>query len=389
MNIVADANIPFAAQAFSCFGNVLVASGRAIDKAMVKDADMLLVRSVTRVDRNLLENSRVRFVGTATIGIDHVDTKYLTGQGIAFASAPGSNAQSVAEYVACSLVHVFQGDLTALSGKTLGVIGAGNVGSRVVKIGQSLGMRCLVNDPPLAQTSAGKGFASFEEIQSEADIITLHVPLTSSGAYPTVFMISEAFIKNLKPSSMLINTSRGRVVDEKALLSMRNKLGAVVLDVWENEPAIDFKTLAQTDIATPHIAGYSYDGKVRGARMLFEAAAVFLKSDARWNEIVLETEASARSIDIRNAQQPLAFALETAYSVMEDDTQLRKIVDQEDPVAYFDELRKQYPKRLEFEHFKVCCSRRQENTIGHTLKNLGFRVQCEEWKAGDRRQETE
>lgn len=143
MNIVADANIPFAVQAFSCFGNVRVAPGRAIDKAMVADADMLLVRSVTRVDRNLLENSHVRFVGTATIGIDHVDTGYLAAQGIAFASAPGSNAQSVAEYVACSLVHVYHGDLTELSGKTLGVIGAGNVGSRVLKSDKVLACAAL------------------------------------------------------------------------------------------------------------------------------------------------------------------------------------------------------------------------------------------------------
>jgi erythronate-4-phosphate dehydrogenase len=378
MNIVADANIPFAVQAFSCFGNVRVAPGRAIDKAMVADADMLLVRSVTRVDRNLLENSHVRFVGTATIGIDHVDTGYLAAQGIAFASAPGSNAQSVAEYVACSLVHVYHGDLTELSGKTLGVIGAGNVGSRVLKIGQSLGMRCLVNDPPLAQASSGKGFSSLEEIQSEADIITLHVPFTNAGLYPTLSLVDETFIKNMKPSSMLINTSRGRVVDEKALISLRNRLGAVVLDVWENEPAIDFKTLALADISTPHIAGYSYDGKVRGARMLFEAAAAFLKSRARWSDSVLETEITGQSIDIREAQRPLAFALETAYPIMADDAQLRKILNQENPAAYFDELRKQYPKRLEFEHFSVCCSRQQEEAMGPTLKKLGFTVRREE-----------
>jgi erythronate-4-phosphate dehydrogenase len=265
-----------------------------------------------------------------------------------------------------------------LSGKTLGVIGAGNVGSRVLKIGRSLGMRCLVNDPPLAKASAGKGFSSLEEIQSEADIITLHVPLTSSGAYPTVSMVNEAFIRNMKPSSMLINTSRGRVVDEKALLSMRNRLGAVILDVWENEPAIDFKTLAQANIATPHIAGYSYDGKIRGTQMLFEAAAAFLKSSARWSDIVLETGAAGQSIDIRDAQRPLAFALETAYPIMKDDAQLRKIVDQEDPLSYFDELRKQYPKRIEFEHFSVYCSRQQENTFGQALRILGFAVRREE-----------
>jgi erythronate-4-phosphate dehydrogenase len=344
---------------------------------MVKDAGMLLVRSVTRVDRELLDNTAVRFVGTATIGTDHVDAGYLNDRGIAFTSAPGSNAQSVAEYVACAIVHVFQGDSTRLSGKTLGIVGRGNVGSRVLRIGHALGMRCLVNDPPLQQSIGGKGFAPLEEVTAEADIVTLHVPLTRSGDYPTVNMIDEGFIGKMKPSAMLINTSRGGVVDEKALCSLRTRLGAVVLDVWENEPAIDFKTLAEADIATPHIAGYSYDGKVRGARMLFDAAAAFLKSTITWGEAVSETEAMEKTIDVREAQRPLLFALEAAYPIMEDDARLRKIVDQKDPGAYFDELRKKYPTRLEFEHFTILCLAKQRDGVGRVLKNLGFKVRIE------------
>jgi erythronate-4-phosphate dehydrogenase len=374
MKIVADANIPFAEQAFSQFGNVRVASGLEIDKALVREADILLVRSVTRVDRKLLENSSVRFVGTATIGTDHVDTGYLAKRGTAFASAPGSNARSVAEYVACALVHVFKGDLAELSGKTLGVIGAGNVGSRVLAIARSFGMRCLVNDPPLEQSTGGKGFVSLDEITGEADIVTFHVPLTHSGEYPTVSMADETFIEKMKPSSMLINTSRGRVVNETALRSLRSRLGAVVLDVWENEPSINFKMLLQADIATPHIAGHSYDGKLRGAQMLFNAVAAFLKSEVTWNEAVFEPEATEKLIDVSEAPRPLVQGLESAYPIMEDDARLRKIVEQNDPGAYFEGLRMNYPKRFEFEHFLVRCSERQENTYGQVFRDLGFKV---------------
>jgi erythronate-4-phosphate dehydrogenase len=374
MNIVADANIPFVEKAFSQFGKVRIVSGREINRALVKDADMLLVRSVTRVDKSLLENTSVKFVGTATIGIDHIDTAYLSERGIAFASAPGSNAQSVAEYVACALVHVYQGNLATLSGKVLGIIGRGNVGSRVLRIGHALGMRCLVNDPPLQQSTGGGGFVPLDEIVSDADIITLHVPLTDSGAYPTVSMVDEEFIEKLRPSAMIINTSRGRVINEKALLSRRRRVGAVVLDVWENEPAINFKTLAQADIATPHIAGYSYDGKVRGARMLYEAAAAIFKNARRWSEAVSEKGSVEEIIDIRGARRSLACALSAAYPIMEDDARLRKIVDQEQPKVYFDELRKKYPKRLEFEHYVVLCSAEQRKGIGKVLENLGFKV---------------
>jgi erythronate-4-phosphate dehydrogenase len=377
MNIVVDANIPFAETAFSAFGNVRVASGRAIDHALVKDADMLLVRSVTSVDKELLHDTAVRFVGTATIGTDHVDTDYLASRGIAFVSAPGSNARSVAEYVACALVHVFEGDLENLSRKTLGVIGAGNVGSRVLSIARGLGMPCLVNDPPLQKKTGGEGFVSLDEILSKSDIVTIHVPLIHSGEFSTVSLVDKRFIETMKSPAMLINTSRGQVVEEAALRSLRSGLGPVVLDVWENEPSISPETLALATIATPHIAGYSYDGKVRGSRMLFEAVAGFLNCRVQWEDAVTDTGAEATTIDVRGANRPLARALEAAYPIMDDDARLRGIIDKKEPGAYFDGLRKSYPKRLEFEHFTVCCSPGQEKTFGRVLGNLGFKVRVE------------
>jgi erythronate-4-phosphate dehydrogenase len=373
MNIVVDANIPFANQAFSRFGSVRVAPGREITAGLVRDADMLLVRSVTPVNRALLEKSAVRFVGTATIGTDHVDAEYLAGRGIAFVSAPGSNARSVAEYVCCSLVHVFGGDLALLSQKTLGVIGRGNVGSRVLTIARALGLRCVVNDPPLQKAGINDEFVNLDRLIEESDIITAHVPLTGTGDYPTVSLVNEKFLKAVKPSAMLINTSRGRVVDEKALLRLRGRLGPVVLDVWENEPAISFETLAATDIATPHIAGYSYDGKVRGSQMLFEAAAAFMETDVRWNEAVPETGAGEKTVDIRGAPRPLLSALEGAYPIMEDDARMRGITGAKDPGAFFDELRKKYPKRIEFEHHTAVCSNEQQQ-VGLILKDLGFKI---------------
>jgi erythronate-4-phosphate dehydrogenase len=276
--------------------------------------------------------------------------------------------------VICSIVHVFQGDLSLISGKTLGVVGAGNVGSRVIGMGRGLGMRCLVNDPPLALSNGAEGFVPLEQVIAEADIVTLHVPLTDSGPFPTAHLADASFLGKMKPGAMLINSSRGRVTDEKALVSLRSRLGPVVLDVWAGEPSINPAMLEKTDIATPHIAGYSYDGKVRGAQMLFGAAAAYLKSDIRWSDAVEQTETDQRIIDIRDARRPLMEALETAYPIMEDDARMRKIAQSENPREYFDKLRKEYPKRLEFGHFAVRCSKEQELAIGPTLRNLGFKA---------------
>jgi erythronate-4-phosphate dehydrogenase len=377
MNIIADGNIPFVKEAFTRFGNVSVMPGREITRETVKNAEMLFVRSVTRVDKNLLDNTAVKFVGTATIGTDHIDIGYLNKKGIQFASAPGSNAQSVAEYVACALCTIFHGDRQTLSKKTIGIIGAGNVGSRVLRMAKALGLQCLVNDPPLEQSTRVKDFVSLEEILRTADIITLHVPLSLSGPYPTFHMVDETFLEKMKLGAALINSSRGKVVDEKALHRLRNKLGSVVLDVWENEPSINLQTLALADIATPHIAGYSFDGKVRGARMIFEAAAAYLKIDVSWNEAVLEEVKGPQTIDIRDAAFPLLYALQRAYPIMADDGRLRKIANKKIPSFHLDVLRIIYPKRLEFPHFIVRCSRRQAD-IARMLANLGFTVQFNE-----------
>ena len=375
MITVADCSIPFVEESFSGFGPVVQTAGRALSRDKLTEADMLLVRSVTRVDEKLLRDTPVKFVGTATIGIDHIDVGYLRQQGIGFAAAPGSNAQSVAEYVVCALVSLCRALSLPLQGKTLGIIGHGNVGSRVAVKAQALGMRCLINDPPLQRTTGNKCYVPLDEVLQKADAVTLHVPLTLSGQDATLSMANEAFFRRMKPGAIFINTSRGRVVSEAALRACRKSLAGVILDVWENEPALDARTLDEADIATPHIAGYSFDGKVNGTRMIYKAACDFFGRPATWtgpsgcnNDTV---------VDVRESPDPVAHALQSTYPLMDDDGMLRKISGQENKGAYFDHLRATYRRRLEFEHFVVQCSKHQ-STEADMLEHLGFRVRREE-----------
>jgi erythronate-4-phosphate dehydrogenase len=278
MKIVADPNIPFVREAFGALGEIVFVPGRQMDAAIVRDADLLLVRSVTPVNAALLDGSRVKFVATATIGTDHIDLDYLQSRSIGFSSAAGSNANSVAEYVVTAMLEVAHRRKFRLRDKTLGVIGVGNVGTRVSRYAEALGMRVLRNDPPRARTERLTDFVPIERVLSDADIITLHVPLTKEGAHATHHMVAKdtlAALEDRRP--ILINTSRGAVVDNKALLKAIDgeRLGGVVLDVWENEPNISPELLDVVEIGTPHIAGYSFDGKANGTQMIYEAACKF------------------------------------------------------------------------------------------------------------------
>ena len=257
MKIIADVNIPFVAQCFSSIGEVEVVRGREIKPSVVADADILLVRSVTRVDSGLLAGSKARFVATATIGFEHVDVDFLRDKGIGFASAPGSNANSVAEYIVAALFSIGKKHNIHLEGKSIGIVGVGNVGSRVEKKARALGMSVYLNDPPLQRQTGDTKYLPLEKV-FECDIITLHTPLTFEGIDKTLHLADGRFFKSLKKGCTFINTSRGGVVDTGALKDAikSGKLGAVVLDVWENEPNIDTELLEMVDVVTPHIAGY-------------------------------------------------------------------------------------------------------------------------------------
>ena len=274
MKIIADTNIPYVEECFSSVGEVVLAEGREISAGLVRDADVLLVRSVTGVGRDLLQGSSVRFVGTATIGVDHIDQEYLKAMGIGFASAPGSNANSVAEYVIAAMLEVGAKKGIGLDGSSIGIVGVGNVGSRVESRAKSIGMEVVLNDPPLKRQTGDKKYRDIEDVYG-CDFVTIHVPLSYEGIDKTYHMAGEKFFSKLKKGSVFINTSRGAVVETSCLKKaiVAGRFGGCVLDVWENEPGIDEELLQVVDIGTAHIAGYSFDGKVNGMIMMQERNA--------------------------------------------------------------------------------------------------------------------
>lgn len=351
MKILVDENMPLARELFAGFGEVVARPGRDLCSDELRDADVLLVRSVTRVDGHLLAGSRVRFVGTATIGTDHVDLDWLRAQGIAFASAPGCNAMSVVDYVASALLELADRHGVPMAGKRAGIVGLGNVGARLQQRLQAIGLEVLACDPPLAE-AGHTGLVGMDAI-ADCDIVSFHTPLVRDGAHPTRHLADAAFLARLKPGAILINTSRGAVVDNAALLAAlqrRNDL-LVVLDVWEGEPRVERRLAARVELATPHIAGYSYDGKLRGSWMLYEALCAFL-GQAPTMTLASLVPASARCVlDVAQLAPRRALDLvRAAWRITDDDTAFRATLGDDDDAraAAFDRLRKQYPLRREF-----------------------------------------
>lgn len=268
LKIVVDDRIPYIRETLSLISDdVTYIPGAEISAADVRDADALIVRTRTICDEHLLSGSAVQFIATATIGFDHLDTEYLERIGIAWTNCPGCNASSVAQYARCSLIAASRDLDICLKGLTLGVVGCGHVGSKVVKVGEELGLKVLICDPPL-----GIG-VPMSEIERTADIITFHVPLERNGNYPTFHLADGAFFHRLQRQPMIINTSRGAVVDNDALLEALDEklVSTAIIDTWEGEPSINLELLSRTYIGTPHIAGYSTDGKVNADNMVIAA----------------------------------------------------------------------------------------------------------------------
>jgi len=372
VHILADRNIPLVREV----GPVTLYPGRRLTRQRVADADLLLVRSVTRVDAALLEGSRVRFVGTATIGTDHVDRAYLARRGIGFASAPGSNANSVAEYVTAALLELAESRLPdrALRGFTLGIIGVGNVGRRVEEKARALGLKVLLNDPPLARATGLPKYRPLEEL-FQADILTLHIPLTREGPDATHHLADARFFERMREGTVFINTSRGAVAETAALSAALDsgRTAAAVLDVWEGEPDIPADLLEKVFIGTPHIAGYSYDGKVNGTRMIFEAACRYFDLDLTWNpsDRLPAPDPAAIALDDLRGEAAWRAAVRAAYDIRRDDAALRRILDLPpgDRGAAFDRLRKEYPLRREFAAFTVTGGADDDRRV---LQRLGF-----------------
>ncbi len=375
------------AECFSSIGDVSSFSGREIKPKVVADTDVLLVRSITPVNKDLLVGSRVKFVGTATIGFEHIDIDYLKDNNIGFASAPGSNANSAAEYVIAALLEIGQKHNINLQGKSIGVIGVGNVGSRVAKKCAALSMKVYLNDPPLQRQSGDSKYLPIEKLY-DCDFVTLHTPLTFEGIDKTFHLADEKFFKSSKPSCIFINASRGGVVDSNALKQTirAGKLKGVILDVWEDEPNIDTELFQMVDIGTPHIAGYSLDGKIGGMIMIYKAACEYFGLDAKFDVEDFLPEPSVPQIKIvigtphgepvsGSEQEVLLNTVRQIYDIREDNAKLRQILNEpkETRGKFFDDLRKNYPVRREFQDTRVVLEKPCDS-LSAKLSGIGFRV---------------
>lgn len=385
LNIVVDENIPAAEACFSGLGKVIKLPGRHLCNADVRDADVLVVRSITQVNQSLLAGSKVRFVGTATIGVDHVDTDWLQQQGICFTNAPGCNAQSVVDYVMTALLELESSRDFSLAGKSVGIIGLGNVGSRLQAVCKAMGLTVLACDPPLQQAGTN-GLVSSDEAW-QADIVSLHVPLVKDGAFPTLYLGDYRRLHSMVPNAVLINSSRGAVVDNRALSNVLNERPdlCAVLDVWEGEPLVNRELVSQVDIATPHIAGYSHDGKVRGTWMIYQKLCEFLQQPIQLQEQDLIPTPLNLMLDfsLAHTDNPRSARdiVQKVYDIREDDLGLRTSLqlERERRGEGFDALRKHYRVRREFATVRLRGQAYLQQQLGaaewQRLLALGFR--CE------------
>lgn len=376
MNLIVDENIAFANEAFSGFGKLELVDGRSITNSTVDDADILIVRSVTKVDRKLLAGSKVQFVGTATIGTDHIDIEYLKKRNLGFADAKGCNADSVAEYVFTALLKAASENNITLREKTIGVVGVGNIGSRIVRIAESFGMNVLKNDPPLERAGIGKNYAALDEIL-KADIITLHIPLSFEGVDKTYHLLNENNLHLIKENAIIINTSRGPVIDNNVLLKETNKKNfSLILDVWEEEPHVNPGLLSKAKIASAHIAGYSFEGKVNGTKMIYDSLCHHLKIKPAWTPKFPAIDKSELTLSAGTSDEIILYKLfNSIYDIEEDDRRLREILNYkaDQQPAFFDRLRKTYPMRREFTNYTILLSEQYKYLIPF-LESIHFKI---------------
>lgn len=382
MLIVADENIPLLESFFGDIGTIRRVSGRTVSPEDVNDADILLVRSVTRVNEALLKDSRVRYVGTSTIGTDHVDLPWLESRGIAFSAAPGCNANSVAEYVLSVLsLYAEQQGLDDWETLSVGIVGAGNVGSELARKLDKLGFTVRLCDPPrqALEDEGNETFCSLDEAL-ECDVITLHTPLTRESAHPTFHMMDADKLARLTAGQLLINTSRGEVIESAALLERLQAPNAptVVLDVWEQEPRVNPQLVDRVWLATPHIAGYSLEGKVQGTEMVYQSLCRFLGLPARKKAGQYLPEPALSKLCFTSTAEEMDagnIAMRSCYDPRRDDARLRLTMDlpAEERGTAFDRLRKNYPVRREFSSVKIQL-KGTSKSLQDTFRALGFKL---------------
>lgn len=372
LDIVIDENIAFP-EAFELFGRVRKVNGRAISNSILKDCDILIIRSVTAVNEELLHNTKIKFVGTATSGTDHLDINLLNEKKIFFADAKGCNSFAVAEYVIVAITKLLADSDEEFKNKKIGIVGYGNIGTKVAEMCKALGMNVKINDPPLKRIHKNFSSASLEEIL-ECDIITLHIPLTFLGEDKTYNLLDEN-LSLIRDEAILINTSRGGVINEKTLLKiLKHKKIKLVTDVWIDEPYINIELLNKSIISTPHIAGYSIEGKVNGSKMIFENLNNFLGTNYHFDfndnsilneEIKFEGEFNSKNLD---------YIFRKIYDIEKDSLDTKKMleINQQERANYFDQMRKKYTHRKSFKNYTIKTS---DNSRTKILEALRFQVQ--------------
>ena len=381
MKIVADKAIPFVEPFFSTLGQVELLSEAELTAATVREADCLVVRTVTRVNEELLARSRAQCVASATSGTDHIDLDCLRARGIPVFDAKGCNAEAVAEYALSSLFALSADNGLELEGKIAGIIGCGNTGGRLRQLLDAIGVETRVYDPFLRDKNGSLVFQELDEVL-EADIISLHVPLTTAGEHPTWRMVGRDFLQRLKWDVTFINTSRGSVVDERELLrfAKRNPASWLVLDVWDNEPCINQELLAAAAIATPHIAGYSLDARVNATRRVYEQARDFFGLSARPPAVSLPPRAMAelRLDKFGDDMEAAQTAVLAAYDPRRDCAALREMMNfgPTQRGMFFRSLRVNYAPRREFSSLRLRLPE-TASALSAKLSRLGFEAQTE------------
>ncbi len=379
MKIVADENIPLLMECFGAVGEVVPIHGRNISADDLVDADALLVRSVTQVNESLIQNSKLKFVGTCTAGFDHLDTNFLRSRNIFHTNAPGCNATSVVEYVIAALDVLAERDEFDLRQRVVGIVGKGQVGGRLYSVLSNLGVRVYANDP-LREPDESVNFLELDELIERCDVICLHTPLTTTGEYPTHHLIDAQRLAAMKPGTVLVSAGRGPVVDNTALKSALNKKQdlSVVMDVWEFEPDVDPELLALVDIATPHIAGYSLDGKISGTEMIYKSFCQYFGLPARVKIGAITPIPALKKMGFTDSAQldkACSVAIRAVYDIRSDDIKMRKLADlsQAERMQVFDRLRKNYSERREFKTLSVLFNNTEE-PVRSDLAAFGFNI---------------
>lgn len=371
MKIVADKNIPFLKGVAEFYGDVSYLAGAEFTREAIKDADALIVRTVTHFDEQMLADTSVKLICSATIGYDHIDTEYCDSHNIIWKNAPGCNSGSVQQYVVASLLVMAEKQGFDLKDKTIGIVGVGNVGKKVAKACRLLGMKVLLNDPPRAISEGKSDFVDIETIKRDADIITFHTPLARDGQYPTCHLADDAFFNELTRKPIIINSARGGIIDTKAIKKAYSSglISGAVIDCWENEPNIDTEYMNMVDIATPHIAGYSADGKANATRMSLESIADFSNQSKEPLSNIVAPDVNDRIIDYSRLKgdNKLAQTILRTYTPNADFESLLAAPDK------FSKLRGNYPLRREYGNYIV-------NNIDDArdldiLKKLGFNIE--------------